>query len=121
MTAPKQRRKRQRAESKESKPTVVAPYEIPGLPIAEGPVSLPHALTTEKKEQPVVVTIPPGAFQYVWEMLEAKGRADHQKYGSVPTVLAAVEQSVGAFRRAAIEHRHRNSRRIIRLPRSTGE
>ena len=83
-------------------PVVETPkaYEIPGLPISDGPQTAKRLLTDTS--QPVLVVLPAGVFQYVWEMLESRARADHQKYPTLPAVQSVAELSVAAFRTASI-------------------
>ncbi|CAB4193154.1 hypothetical protein UFOVP1246_49 [uncultured Caudovirales phage] len=98
-------------------PKVEAPYEIPGLPISDGPISHQRKLTPAKGEQPIIVVLPAGAFQYVWEMLESKARIDHQKYASIPSITIAAEDSVRSFRIANSAALARLKRREVRRKR----
>lgn len=74
------------------------PYEIPGFPIAEGPAINPRKLT--ERDESIVVILPAGVFQYVWEMVEVRARDDHKRYKGVPAVSVAAEGAVSAFRAA---------------------
>lgn len=80
-------------------PTTEKPYEIPGLPLSEGPQSSARPLKGAQS-QPVVIALSAGAFQYVWEMLEARARLDHKRYSSIESITAAAEESVAMFRLA---------------------
>lgn len=106
--------KRKRTKAVSTAVPVEKPYEIPGLPISEGPSSSQRTLARSKSDQPLVVTMSPAAFQYVWEMLEAKARIDHQKYVAMKSIQSAAEESVAAFRLADREARERPARWLRR-------
>lgn len=101
---------------KQDKPEPVKQYEIPGYPINEGPQSHSRSLK-EKCEEPVVLVLPTGTFQYVWEMLEAKARADHQRYSSIDSITSVAENAVRLFRAANASALNRRDRRPKRKKR----
>lgn len=87
---------------KDKAPEPPKPYTIPGFPIETGPIKYNErevfALTGS---DPFVITLDRGTFQYVWEMLEARARIDHQKYHMMPNVRRVTEESVRSFRNTA--------------------
>ena len=80
-------------------------YFIPGFPIEDGPIKYtvdrPGDKLLDVTDPACVVVLDRGTFQYVWEMLESRARADHQKYRSIPSLKRVTEEAVRSFRKTA--------------------
>lgn len=95
--------KRNAAKSNEEEQAPIQiDFVVPGL---ERPDVTPQkyrgSLSSRKRNRPeFVVTLDEASFRYVWEMLEARGKTDYQRYSSVDVIKDCVTNSLNAFRRS---------------------
>ena len=66
------------------------------------PRSYPGKIKQDRRtrSQEYVITLDPGSFRYVWEMLEARAHSDYRKFSAIEHIELACRESVNAFRRS---------------------